>query len=95
MYPNKEILFKKFVLKMIFENSLKVRTTHCVKSVRIRSYSGTHFLVFGLNTERYRASHRIQSERGKMWIRITPNTDTFHAVTHFKISVTVNETPQR
>ena len=26
---------------------------HCVKSVRIRSYSGPHFPAFGLNTERY------------------------------------------
>ena len=44
---------------------------HCVKSVRIRSYSGPHFPVFGLN---------IQSECGKMQTRITPNTDTFSAV---------------
>ena len=26
---------------------------HCVKSVRIRSYSGPYFPAFGLNTERY------------------------------------------
>ena len=26
-------------------------TFHCVKSVRIRSYSGPHFLTFGLNTD--------------------------------------------
>ena len=26
---------------------------HCVKSIRIRSYSGPHFSAFGLNTERY------------------------------------------
>ena len=26
---------------------------HCVKSVRIMSYSGPHFPAFGLNTERY------------------------------------------
>ena len=26
---------------------------HCLKSVRIRSYSGPHFLAFGLNTGRY------------------------------------------
>ena len=29
---------------------------HCVKNVRIRSYSGPHFFAFGLNTERYSAS---------------------------------------
>ena len=26
-------------------------TYHCVKSVRIRNYSGPYFLAFGLNTE--------------------------------------------
>ena len=26
---------------------------HCIKSVRIRSYSGPYFPAFGLNTERY------------------------------------------
>ena len=39
-----------------------------------------HFLAFGLNTERYKVSLRIQSECGKIRTRITPNTDTFYAV---------------
>ena len=30
-----------------------VKDSHCVKSVRIRSYSGPYFLAFGLNTESY------------------------------------------
>ena len=30
--------------------------------------------------ERYGVSLRIQSKRGKMRVRITPNTNTFHAV---------------
>ena len=51
-----------------------------VKSVRIRSYSGPYFPTFGINAERYRISLRIYSECGKMQTRITPNTDTFHAV---------------
>ena len=55
---------------------------HGVKSVPIRNYSGPHFPPFRLNTERYFVSLRIQSEWGKMWTRITPNTDTFHAVIH-------------
>ena len=38
------------------------------------------FPEFGLNTERYFVSLRIQSECGKMQIRITPNADTFYAV---------------
>ena len=45
--------------------------SYCVKSVRIRSYSGSHFPTFELH---------IQSECGKMRTRITPITDTFHAV---------------
>ena len=52
---------------------------HCVKSVRIRSYSGPHFSAFELNTERYGVSLRIQSQCWKMPTRITPNTDTFYA----------------
>ena len=44
---------------------------HCVKSVRIWSYSGLHFPAFGLNWERYSVSLRIQSEYGKMRARIT------------------------
>ena len=51
-----------------------------VKSVRIWSYSGPCFPAFGLNTERYSLSLRIQSECGKIQTRITPNTDTFYAV---------------
>ena len=36
-----------------------------MKSVRIQSCSGPHFLAFGLNTERYEVYLRIQSECGK------------------------------
>ena len=57
--------------------SIIQRILHCVKSVRIRSYSGPHFPAFGLNTDR--VSLRIHSECGKMRTRITPNRDTFHA----------------
>ena len=39
-----------------------------------------HFTVFRLNTERYSLSVRIQSKSGKMRTRITPSTDSFHAV---------------
>ena len=47
-----------------------------VKSVHILSY----FPHFGLNTERYGVSLRIQSKCGKIWTRISPNTGNFHAV---------------
>ena len=68
---------------------------HCVKNVRIRSYSGPHFFAFGLNTERYSASlpHfpafglntevRMRENAGKMRTRITPNANIFYAVTIF------------
>ena len=57
-----------------------MKKPHCVKSVRIRSHSGLYFPAFGLNTERYFVTLRIQSECGKIRTRITPNTDTFYAV---------------
>ena len=63
-----------------FHYGFRKRISHCVKSVRIRSYSGPYFPAFGLNTERYGVSLRIQSECGKMRTTITLNTDTFHAV---------------
>ena len=69
------------VLKMLHLRSiLSTGKLHCVKSVRIRSYSGPYFPAFGLNTERYGESLRIQSECGKIRTRITPNTDTLYAV---------------
>ena len=58
----------------------EINHIHCVKCVRIPSYSGPYFPAFGLNTERYGLPLGIQSECGKRWTRITPNTDTFHAV---------------
>ena len=46
----------------------------------IRSYSGPHFPVIGLSTERYGVSLCIQFECRKMRNRISRNTDIFHAV---------------
>ena len=40
--------------------------THCVKSVRIRSYSGPYFPALGLNTDRYEVCDDV---------RIRENTD--------------------
>ena len=53
---------------------------HCVKSVRIGSFSGPYFPVFGLNTERYVEFLCIQSEFGKLRTIKTLNTDAFYAV---------------
>ena len=58
-----------------------------VKSVRIRNYSGPHFPVFWLNTERYSIFLRIQSVCGKMRTRITPNTDFFYTGIYAQISL--------
>ena len=51
---------------------------HWVKSVCIRSLSGTHLFAFGLNTEIYRVNLCIQLKCRKMRTRYTPNTVTFH-----------------
>ena len=40
-------------------------SNHCVKSVRIWSYSGPQFLAFGLNTERYGVYREMRS----IWMR--------------------------
>ena len=46
-----------------------------------------HFPTFGLNTERYGVSVRIQSKCEKMETRITPNMDNFYAVLYTYIRV--------
>ena len=66
-----------------FSSKWILKSKHCAKSVCIRSYSGPHFPAFGLKTERYEVSLRIQSECGKMQTRITPNMNNFHTVKAF------------
>ena len=69
--------------------------SHCVKNVRIRSYSGPHFSrIFRIWTEYGEIlrissySVRMQENAGKMRTKITPNTDNFCAVHHiFKCSM--------
>ena len=34
-----------------------LQRAHCVKSVRIRSYSGLYFPAFGMNTDQYTSEH--------------------------------------
>ena len=60
-------------------SAIKIRG-RCVKSVCIRSFCGPYFPAFGLNTEIYGVSFRIQSKCRKIRTRKTPNTDTFNAV---------------
>ena len=64
----------------ISDENVNIDIHHCVKSVRIRSYSGPHFPAFGRNTEAYGVSLPIQSKCGKIRTTITPNKDTFYAV---------------
>ena len=64
----------------ICQDTVFIWSIDCVKSVRIRSYSGPYFPAFGLKMERYGVSRRSQFECGKIRTRITPNTDTLHAV---------------
>ena len=52
---------------------------HCLKCIRIRSYSGPYFVAFSLNT-------RIKSEFGKMRTRITPNADAVHAMKYSNLT---------
>ena len=72
-------------LKCFFHNVLCIitnnsRASHCLKSVRIWSFSSPYFPAFTLNTERCSLSLRTQSNFGKIRTGKTPNTDTFHAV---------------
>ena len=53
----------------------------CVKSVRIRSFSGPYFPAFWLNRERYGVSLCIQSKCREIWAIKTPNMETFYTVT--------------
>ena len=50
---------------------------HCVKSVRIQSFSGPYIPAFGLNTKIYSVNLRIQSKCRKIRTRKTSNTDAF------------------
>ena len=66
--------------KLLLCYCTKINVSRYIKSVRILNYSGPYFPAFGLNMERYSVSLRIQSEYWKIRSRVTPNTDTFHAV---------------
>ena len=71
----------------------EISITHCVKSVHSRNFSGPYFSVFGLNTDSYGVSLRIQSKCGKIRTRKFTNTGTFHAmttITHFSIVINLS-----
>ena len=66
----------------IFELSKTVlnNETSLRDKCRIQMFSGPLFLAFGLSTEWYGVSLRIQSEYGKIWSRKTPNMNTCYIV---------------
>ena len=81
-FPTRSFLVSHFQSAM---NRCKARSInhidyHCVKTILVWSFSGPHFPIFRLNTQRYPVSLGIQSECGKMQTRKTSNTDTLHAV---------------
>ena len=81
------VFFREFFCLFVFfaKTLLKfVNVSHSVKSVRIRSYSGPYFPAFGLNTEGYSVSLRIQSKCVKIRTWIIPNMDAFRAVSDQK-----------
>ena len=85
---------QKFIFLKGYHPLISVRP-HSVKSVCIRSFSGPHFPAFRLNTKRYSASLRIQSECGKIRTRKTPNMDTFHATSFLNTVSNVTSTDRR
>ena len=68
------------LLCFLLTSTTHIFALHYVKSVCIRSFSDRYFRAFGLNSDRYSVSLRIQFEFWKLRTRKTPNTDTFHAV---------------
>ena len=70
----------KLVIKSFTETGdYQLTKIHCVRSVRIWSFSGPYFPAFRLNTEIW-IFLRTQAECRKIRTRKTPNMDTFHAV---------------
>ena len=61
----------KMLLYHLLQEWNSIKAFHCVRSVRIRSFSGPYFPTFGLKTERYSVFSRIQTENGEI-LRISP-----------------------
>ena len=82
-----------------FNNNLSVlpHAQHCVKSVRIRSYSGPHFFSIFPHLDWIRRDTEYLSvfspNAGKMKTIITPNTDTFYVCSKFSFLLVALRTP--
>ena len=63
LHTNENVGITDLLFKAIFLDALEklhlTENTHCVKSVRIWSYSGPFFPAFELNTETYKVSYRF------------------------------------
>ena len=89
----KENLVKHQKVLKYYGQDCRFHYTSCkVKSVSIRSFSGPYFPAFGLNSERYTITLRIQSECGKTRTRKTPDMGTFHAINGIKVRYLVKAT---
>ena len=62
------------------QSFLLIDNFHCVKSVRIRIFSGPYFPAFGLNGEIRSISPHSAQMRESTDQKKTPYLDTFHAV---------------
>ena len=69
----KELLLSRESVCLQFQH----KDPHCVKSIRVRSFSVLHFPAFGLNTEICGVNLSIQSKCAEIRTRKTPNTETF------------------
>ena len=50
---------------------------HCMKSVRIRSYSGPYFPAFGLNADQNNSEYGHFLRSGESYLFVEINEDTF------------------
>ena len=73
------------VLVRIFPHSDQTNSEYeHISAVMIMHY---YFPGFWQNAEKYSVSLHVQSKRGKIRARITPITNTFHAVHHIQLFV--------
>ena len=79
---NKRHYAKKFRRKCFYG-------VHCVKTVRIRRFSGAYVLAFELNMEIYSPNIFNQPECEKIRTRKTPNTGSSHAVVIAMIKIVI------
>ena len=83
--PTKIFLFSTTVFKAKNDGesvSSHFRSLHCVRRVRIRSFSGPHFSRIFPHSDWIRSPYsvRMRENLGKMRTRLTPNMDSLYAV---------------